>query len=386
MSFLCIFIQDKTYVTMKKIMTLLATILFVSACVDFHEAIKQEAKQEIVFSSGCYQIKRQPSTRAIVEGTTFPASYHFGVYGYVNTSSNVEAASGRYLMKDAEYLSDGTPASGTYYWPADSDDITANFTAYAPSTLTHSWANDVLTISLDCSNMNDNCVDVLIANKSNVSPALNSSTTADDKTIRKDVVELSFTHALSYLEFQARHEDNSAIKAVTITDISYSSDLYTTGTLTLNTGASFSASVSGLGDAVTFDFSDDEALTASYRTLSKMLIIPQDVPTSITITYDITLQNEGGDRIVYKNRQVTRTINTGNDANGTAYVPKYLPGSKYTYRINITVDEVEFEIDVVDWTNDDTYWQIWDHDNTTAYVERFFEKASMPMGLSSLIA
>lgn len=321
---------------------------------------------EIQFNLGKNSVTRS----GIVTGTTM--TQDFRVFGYVNTSQDnidVIATGARYIMKDARFLSDGTPAdSKKYYWPAYSD-FTANFTAYSPANYlaneTDYWENDVLTIPVDASAMDDNCVDLLIANTSNVSPEVTTSTVTDNKTIRTSKVDLQFRHALSYIQFQAKHEDNDAITYAKITSISFTNPLMTKNTLTLNTGNSYSAT---WGTANTPDdnneFAGNVTLSDEYQKLSEMLIVPQNVPTTVTIVYDITIHNETGDAITYRNRSLSRTINTGEDANTDGKFTAYESGKKYVYRVNLTVNELEFNVTISDWTTND-WWQIWDHDTGT---------------------
>ena len=82
-----------------------------------------------------FNLGRNAVTRSgIVTGTTM--TQDFRVFGYVNSAQenvDVTASGARYIMKDARYLSSGSPADGKkYYWPAYSD-FTANFTAYSPA-------------------------------------------------------------------------------------------------------------------------------------------------------------------------------------------------------------------------------------------------------------
>ena len=348
-----------------------AAILLLCSCVqndDYHESLFNE-ETEIQFKTGDKAV-----TRAIVTGTAM--TQDFKVYGYINSDDDVEAEEGaRYIMKDAQYNSDGTPSGGKkYYWPANST-FTANFTAYSPANYlaneTNYWNNGVLTIPVDASKMNDDCVDLLIANTSNVTPKLFSSTLNDKKTIRVDTVGLKFHHALAFIQFQAKHENNEAIKYVKIRTISFTSALNTKSTLTINTGANYSSS---WGESNTPDtnnnFAGNVELSNEYKKLSDMLIVPQGVPGKVTIVYDIKIQNETGDLITYKNRSITRDINGGEDANTTGKFTTYESGKKYIYRVNISVDELEFNVSVSDWTTGD-WWQIWDHDVETEATYSF---------------
>lgn len=351
-----------------KLLTLIAALCMLVSCVQTDEyTIRDDSsRKEITFNLGDKSV-----TRAIVTGTAM--TQDFRVYGYVKEGQGDVDATGtaRYIMKDARYNSDGTPADGKkYYWPAYSN-FTANFVAYSPAnyldSVANHWADDLLTIPVMASAMNADCVDLLIAKAENVSPATVSSTTTDNKTVRKDAVDLSFKHALAYIQFQAKHEDNDAITYAHITSISFTDPLNTKATLTINTGNTYSMSWGTPNTPDTNNqFAGNVDLTDDYQKLSEMLVVPQNVPTSVNIVYDITIHNETGDEITYRNRSITRTINTGTDGNDTSgKFTAFESGKKYVYRTNITVDELEFNVTIDNWTNND-WWQIWDRDANTS--------------------
>lgn len=235
---------------------------------------------------------------------------------------------------------------------------------YYPTNYSHSESSNIVTFAVDASETSaSDCNDLLIAVNNNVHPQVAN-------------VPLVFKHTLAWLEFSAKKDKN--VESVTITNIQFSNALYTTGNLSVNltdntTEGTWSSKAGSLNS-----FASSTVLTNDYAVLSDALIVPQDVPTSVTITFNITLKNPDDNSTIYYNgRTVTRTINTGNDANSVAYVSSFTGGHKYIYRIYVTADEVEFDVSVDDWTIDNV-WQIWDHD-ATAYVEHFFDKASMLM-------
>lgn len=319
------------------------------------------------------------SDKGIVDGTDFTYS-NFGIYGYVsdNDSETGTDVSSGYLFKNAKYVDDGTgvwipDADKHYYWPkADNkDDIHVNFVAYTPYNASPSWSSDVLTINLDGTNLDGDCVDYLYATKTNVHPT-------------NSPVSLTFNHALAWLEFQAKKAPE--VKAVTITSIKFSSKLYGQSALQINTKTAVVTPGSASGQMADFvNFAQrNTTLTTSYAVLSDMLLVPQNVPTQVTITFDITLENESGDEIVYHGRTITKIVNTGKDMNNTDYVASFQSGNKYVYRVYVTVDEVIFEADVNTW-DDSNIFQVWDH-TADAYVDHFFDKASMLMVKNSVIA
>ena len=371
---------------MKKYLVIsLILIGFLNACVKQVDELSDN--RTIIFKSSVAEKSITKVNAGIIEGTTF--SYDdFGVYGYVTPV--IDITNGGYLAKNAKYVKSGSiwvPYNGAnYYWPkADNlSDIKVGFVAYAPYIANDGFSNDVITIPIDASSINDSCVDVMYAHVENVTPTSNP-------------VSLHFNHALSWIEFVGKYAKD--VKEVTITSIKFSSEIYNSGNLLLNV-KNFSQSIDtdtsettdpNLGDNVTLTAHDDGTGTVDYDNISSMLVLPQDVPAQVTITFNITIENATGEEIYYNGRTITRTINTGNDANkeynasaGRTYVSEWEGGKRYIYRIFVTANDINFSVDVNDWTDENPF-QIWDH-NTTAYLEHFFGKASNVMAKNLVIA
>lgn len=357
-----------------------------------------QSNNEITFRSSVEKKSATKSNTGIIDGTTFSYS-DFGVYGYVsenNTAINGESSTtnGGYIAKNAKYVKSGAiwkPESGSYYWPkADVlSDISVNFVAYAPYAnidASFNSTDNTITIPVVATTMDTECVDVMYAH----------TETAVHPT--SDPVDLTFTHALSWIEFQGKFSKN--VKEVKITSIKFSTALKGSGDLVINVKNFSTPTFTNLSNNIEPDFCVNKVLaeqdpgdgTGSYEVLSDMLLIPQNVPAQITITFNITIENTTGDEIYYNGRTVTRTINGGadankqeNPANGRDFVSAFEGGKKYVYRVYVTADEITFDVDVDDWDADDNPFQIWDH-NATAYVEHFFVGASNVMVKNSIIA
>ena len=302
----------------------------------------------------------------------------FGVYGYVKPTASVTA--GGYIMKNANYDSNGDVVGATkYYWPkADNNSsINVNFVAYSPYKSTGvTFNSDIVTIPVTASaTVNANCTDVLYAYTVNEHP--------QDATQVHRRVPLLFHHALAWVEFKGCY-DATSVKSAKITSITLSNNLYTTGEMKLNVTSPAEPTWENKGDATAFNFAEETPadLTTAYRVLSDALVIPQAVPTTVTITFDITLQGADGD-ILYSGRTVTKTINAGTDmATPTphSYLSTFTDSHKYIYQIKITAEEVDFSVSVDDWSVGNTHpFQTWDHD-ALAYVESFFDKALIMQG------
>ena len=357
---------------MKKVLfAAFAALILLSSCskIDDISPIPQKYKQEITFDLSDRAVTR--STKSVVEGTTLPAGSYFGAYGYVKESTDVDAG---YIMKNGKFDNTGSSAI-PYYWPVSDDntDVFVNFVAYYP------YTEDNTVISLNESTgdftyhvtadglVNDDCTDVLIAVAANQHPtSVNTPNSLDPN----ESVELHFKHALSLVQFQGKKADY--VTSVSVSEITFSTGLYTEGDITINTKGDPSITdmtVINKDNQQSYNFAADNTdLTNDYEVLSTAMVIPQGVPAQVTIKFDITLTGDGG-HIEYRNRTVTRTIWTGNDDNNNPYVANFTAGHKYIYRYYVTADDVNFTITVDDWTND--WWQVWDHDTSEEQVNVF---------------
>ena len=322
--------------------------------------------QEIAFNTDGNAVgnNHRATTRSIVSDTIM--TQDFSVWGYMS-GAGVQTAG--YLMDDASFDKVGNPMNGEHYYWIVSDDnsnVDALFTCLSPISQTHSFANNQVTTAVTTptditSPKNDNsAVDILYASV---------ATHPTDARI-----PVTFKHALSWIEFQGKFAAN--ITSVTIKSIKFSTGLNTTGNFVLNT-TNNGTSWNTVTTSADIEFGDENVTlnNSNYTVLSDALVIPQNVPTQVTIVYDITL---GG--ITYTNRTITKTINTGNDANNKAYETSFVAGYKYIYRIYVTASEILFTPVVEPWqdTNDtNNTWQIWDTDAVSYVQESFFIKASM---------
>lgn len=375
---------------MKKIFTIiLAAILLLAGCTKINDmSIRNDNSDRVEIT---FKVNDIETTKAIVTGTSMVDN--FGVYGYVS-GAGVETTG--YAMANAEYEESGLPANdGKYYWPKSDNPGNVNvlFTAYSQYVASPSFSNGTLTLSVPT------LTQALIDDPDDFNDILYAQVNANpqDATVAHTSVPLHFKHALSWIEFQGKVDDNTTITEVEITSIKFNGGgLYTTGNLVLDTkNLVASPAVSGQATqnaALNFATSTAKTLTggdlnkSSYSVISDALIVPQAVPASVTITFNVKIQNTTGDVINYVGRTITRTINSGTDATDStpvSYASDYEAAHKYVYRILVTVDGIDFEVDVLDWSS--SQYQVWDHD-ATAYVEHFFDKASTQMGPSLAIA
>ena len=106
----------------------------------------------------------------------------------------------------------------------------------------------------------------------------------------------------------------------------------------------------------------DTIFTDDHLVLGNALVIPQPVPTNITVVFDICIANATGDEVVFTDRKITRAINTGKDADQDAdYVASWGASNKYIYNFRFDGDVLEFSTSVLGWTMNGTNYHVWDY-------------------------
>lgn len=345
---------------------LILFLLFCNSCMkmnDLNEGKIFQHEKEVLFDMRNNPI--QP-TKAIIDGTSFTEG-NFGVTGYVKASAET---AGGYIMQNAKYVATtGVPADGNhYYWPKadDNSDINVKFVAFYPWSTNSVVENDIFKYgeSLNVGSVN-NTNDILYAIANNVHPELTDNHLIDGATDGNKKVQLTFHHALSLLQFQAKKDSLSkGVKEVIIKSITFGRDsLVVNGKLSINmTDNSTNTNVIPGDEKNIFNFADSVSLTDVYQPLSTTIVIPQEVPDSVVVVFDITIKN-GNYEVTYKNRKITRVINTGSDDNNPShsYTSNWVAGHKYIYRLYFTAADVEFTTSVDDWTVSNDWYQIWDH-------------------------
>lgn len=369
-------------------MKFISLILVLASLVACEKMTTNTHEDNTTNESITFNVSAEKGTKAIVSSTDM--TEHFGVYGYVTGNGVSEYG---YLMSNAEYDKNGDPAnSGKYYWPKSDNYSNVNvlFTAYSKYTSTPSFSNGNLTVTVPT------LTQALINNPSDFNDVLYAQTSVNHQNagVAHTRVPLTFNHALAWIEFQAMVENNTTITKVEITNIAFNGGgLYTTGSLILdtkNTMASPAVSGAATKDA-TLNFATSTPATlvngkinkTDYSVISDALIVPQDVPTSVTITFNMSIHNDSGEEINYVGRTITKDIvgpNTDMSASPAVYNTAYQASHKYIYKILVRPDGINFDVVVANWTSSE--FQLWD---ATAYVEHFFDKASTMQGQSVVV-
>ena len=107
----------------------------------------------------------------------------------------------------------------------------------------------------------------------------------------------------------------------------------------------------------------DTIFTNDHIILGNALVIPQAVPQNITIVFDICIANPNGDEVIFTDRKITRTINTGKDADKDAdYTASWAASNKYIYNFRFDGDILNFTTSILGWTvNGANEYHVWDY-------------------------
>ena len=95
--------------------------------------------------------------------------------------------------------------------------------------------------------------------------------------------------------------------------------------------------------------------------LGNAVIIPQPVPQNITVVFDICIANPNGDEIIFTNRKITRTINTGKDMVNVDYTPSWLAANKYIYNFRFDGEVVNFNTTISSWETTNNEYHVWQY-------------------------
>ena len=324
---------------MKKIFYLLLAVAALVSC----------AKTDAVYEDSQAEIKIKPATslttKAAIDGTEYPTSGKFDVYGYWanlpagSSFTNEDAEVITYLGEGGavEFINKGDYWGGTtsYYWPKNGS---LRFAAYSPSNVNMAHDLDTDTYSVEGYEQPATTAatwDFLVA------PTSKSYT---DLTAAENV-SVVFEHALSWITIEVVAKDEVAaqvfdIKMVTINDVKTVADFE----VAMSDGIQYEewSNQGTPADYEIFKGSQDVTMTATVieTTPDGTIVIPQ--PTT-TITIDYT-QNAIEDSTPELTGQ-SITIDLALDKNDTPWEP----GKHYVYTIVFGLDEILINPDVEDW-------------------------------------
>ena len=323
---------------MKKHLFLIAVAAVALASCSSDETIAENGanqQKEIAFTPIA-----QPSTRAAVDGTTFPTTYNIQVAAY-------DATAGANYFDATDFSYDDPTWKAGKYWPFTP--ATINFLAYAELTAgsaTWNATNPASAVTLVMGNNKTAQKDLMYAcGTGTVTQSGNALTFPTD-------VPMVFKHAQAWVKFTVQAGDATTASNLTVNSITLNS-VSCQGTYTVThanwnktkvqrdaaepTGA-LDGSVSGVWSA--YDTYADNvqavaaagysALSTSVQDFASLMVVPDQGIASFTINYTV---------------------------DGNTYNYTYTPAStslaqatKYTYNITLTLHEIEIAPTVTDWT------------------------------------
>lgn len=282
----------------------------------------------------------QPSTRAAVDGTTFPTSSTMEVAAYDAT-----AGANYFDATTFSNVSETTNWAGGKYWPFTP--ATINFLAYAELTAGSATWNATNPASAVTLVMGDNKT----AQKDLMYACGTGTVTQSGNTLTFPTnVPMEFKHAQAWIKFTVKAGDATSASKIVVNSITLNS-VSCQGTYTVthtnwdktkaqrDADASKNGSVAGVwSDYSTYAGSIPAIKAAGYSTFStsvqdfaSLMVVPNQGIASFTINYTL---------------------------DGKTYNYTYTPAStslaqatKYIYNITLTVHEIIIAPTVVDWSN-----------------------------------
>ena len=323
---------------MKKIFFSLLAVAAIASC----------AKTEPVYVEDNSEIKLAPVTSMLtkaqvnqaIDGTEYPAAERFTVVGYwanepAGSNFTTPGTDTPYLdnvefAKNGEFWAgfDGT-SHFPYYWPKNGS---LRFAAYSPSVVdggkfAHDLATDTWTVTgYVQSNDTKKTIDFMVAK----TPLSYTAQTAAEN------VSVVFEHALSWIEFKVKAQDEVAAAAYTVKSVTVN-NVNTVG----NMEAKYPAKVWDVESLAqpkpyaVFSGSQSISIQAADIVNTGVVVIPQ--PTT-TVTVEFEQNTLPG---VTQKADMTLTL----DAEGTPWEP----GKHYIYTLVFTIDEILINPSVTDW-------------------------------------
>ena len=217
------------------------------------------------------------------------------------------------LNDKVSYTADATPVfkinnftQGNYEWPANADNVTNNTV-------------DVMWFDVD-----------------------------DQNSASQNDVAVVFKHALAWLDFNVKLAEDVAAESFTIKSIVLT-NMYLDGSFTTETTPpTWSPATGALKEIVLYDNSTGNNITTTGTTYGELLVIPQNIVKVASTT-----------------KSQLRISYTQNTSDGTAQVETIVLdiekddiaawelGKHYTYNISFSLNEIEVQPAVMDWTVQD---------------------------------
>lgn len=319
---------------MKKFMLIAAVVtLAFTSCVK--NDVSDNNEQEIAFNTVA-----QKNSKAVVygpiAGTTYPATEHFGVYAYYTaTNWATDKSTAPVYMNNVDVSKNGTYWKGTtsYYWPKNGKLTFACYSPYAfgTGTVASTCATGIAFTGFTATNALASQVDLCVTDL------------IIDQT-KQTAVPTPFKHALSQIVFTvapvATGYNLTSIKvnSITVKTVkSVGNYASTDGTYANGAWSAQSTPISYEvlgGTAATLNLSSTTPVVAG----TPIIVIPQACAGyQIDVNYTINYSSTVADTATF-----TYTIPASS---------VWAKGTKYTYNIAISVDEILFNPSMTDWTD-----------------------------------
>jgi hypothetical protein len=320
---------------MKKVFFSLLAVAAIASCAKT-EPVYMDNDSEINFAPVTSMVTKAQVFQA-VDGTEYPAAERFTVIGYwadepAGSAFETPGTDTPYLdnVEFAKYgqywagYADG--AHFPYYWPKNGS---LRFACYSPSNIEgveHELATDTWTATgYVQSNDTDETIDFMVAK----TPLSYTAQTAAEN------VSVVFEHALSWIEFKVKAQDEVAaaaytVKSVTVNNVATQGDMvaeYPAKEWTVAEGSE--------AEYVVFEGTQAISTEAADIVNTGVLVIPQ-ATTEVTIEFE---QNSLPG-VIQK-----AVMNLDLDAEATPWEP----GKHYIYTILFTIDEIFINPSVADW-------------------------------------
>ena len=328
---------------MKKYLLLasVAALAFTSCSDQSTEFVGAPEAREISFSPVA-----KPTTRAAVDGTTFPTSASIEVAAYDAT-----AEANYFAPATFSNVTSTATWTGSKYWPFTP--ATINFLAYSELTAGSATWNATNPASEVTLTMGDNKTaqnDLMYAcGTGTVSQSTNTLTFPGN-------ISMAFKHAQAWVKFTVKAGDATSASAITVNSITLNS-VSCQGTYTVThanwdktkaqrdaaaPAGTLDGSVSGVWSAYdTYAANVPAVKNAGYSALStsaqdfaSLMVVPNQGIASFTINYSL-----GGNTYNYTYTPASTAL---------------AQATKYIYDITLTVHEIVIAPTVEDWTNGGT--------------------------------
>ena len=264
----------------------------------------------------------EKSTKAIIEGTSYPTTESFVVSAYPEGSDA--------YFEDLEASYNNSIAlwetSTAEYWPLAGS---LDFIAYSPSSASG--------VSIDQDGIS--ATGYTIQNQTQMTTDLcYASATVADCANHPESVSLVFNHALSQVVFRVKAASYYANTTLTLNSLSIAG-IYSVGDFTgsawENQDTEYTYILSSTTTALTYD---GENVPETIE-ISKYLLLPQTFGSNAAINVDYGVDLGGGR--TFANPPVSIPLGST--------IAAWEPGKKYIYTINIGIDTINFTATAAAW-------------------------------------